>query len=178
MPSLSCAEKYRLLITNTPWAVTSYGSINRDILTIYCGDVNFAANPDAGPNVWIDLTTGANVYSVSHNGDQNANLCGPGSIAKTLDYIMLQNPVNIPGEQEAHIIILCDDALAPGSHPSVSAINALGGSEGLHAGKLMDDIVGTCIASSLIHELMHVTQMSSCKLYSITLLSARTPNLG
>jgi len=69
MPSLSCAEKYRLLITNTPWSVTSYGSINRDILTIYCGDGNFAANPNAGPNVWIDLSTGANIYSVPHNGE-------------------------------------------------------------------------------------------------------------
>lgn len=183
IPCLLSAEKYRLLITNTPWTVTSHGSINRDILTIYCGDSNFAANPDAGPNVWIDLSTGANVYSVPHNGDQNANLCRPGNLGQTLDYLTLQNPINRPGEQEAHIIILCDGTLTNGrstrSQPSVSAINALGGTEGLYAGKLIEDIVyATCIASVFLHELMHVTQMASCKWSSIALLSARTRHLG
>lgn len=186
IPSLFYVYKYRLLITNTPWTVTSYGSITRDILTIYCGDYNFAANPDAGPNVWTDLSTGTNVYSAIHNGDPNASLCPAGGLGETLDYLMVQNPINIQGEQEAHIIILCDGALTKGvspeattSQPSVSAIIALGGTAGLYPGKVIDNIVyATCIASVLVHELMHVTQMKSCEMPSKALLSARKPNLG
>ena len=167
--SFLCVDKYQSMITNTPWTVTSEGSISRDTLTIYCGDANFSPNPEAGSNVWTDLTTLANVYSTVHNGAQHGSLCQPGSLGQTLDSMEAQNP--IPSEQGTHIIVLCDETLtkggspeSTGSQPSVSTINALGGAAGLYPGKLIDNVVyASCIASVLLHELMHVTQSSSCK---------------
>lgn len=175
---MALVDKYHLLVQNTPWSITNRQSIVDDVLTIYCGDANFAANPEAGQNVWMDLTTFYNVYSVRHNDDPNARLCRPGDLASTLDYLMVQNPNHVAGEQAAHIIVLCDGALvkgrsadSTGSQPSVSAINALTGRAGLYPGKLMDDIVyAGCVAFTLLHELMHVTQMSSCKWLSLALL--------
>ena len=122
----------------------------------------FSPNFEAGSNVWTDLTTLANVYSTVHNGVQDGSLCQPGNLGQTLDSMEARNP--IPSEQGTHIIILCDDFLTTGSQPSVSALNSLGGAAGLHPGKMIDDVVyAFCIASVLLHELMHVTQSSSCK---------------
>ena len=59
------------------------------------------------------------------------------------------------------------------SQPSIQAIAALSGDEGLYEGKTMEDIVYTaCVSVVLIHELMYITQMASCKFLSSALCAS------
>ncbi len=69
------------------------------------------------------------------------------------------------------VIVLCPGSLETGDSPestgSVASIQALAniqGHAGIYPGKTVENIVyATCLATVLLHELMHVTQSALCK---------------
>ena len=173
-PSTSCCRlsltvssgKYSTASSNIPWTVTSHNSLEQDKLTIYCGGENFTPDDNLN-NAWIDLTSGIVVYGLDHNGDLGASVCGPNGLAFTLDSSS-NTQANAP---DYKIVVLCDGALIKGSSPDstgsqsgVAAIAALNGNAGLYPGKIIDNIsYTTALSFTLLHEMMHVTQSSSCK---------------
>lgn len=126
-----------------------------------------------GPNAWLDLSTLNIVYGPNQDENPNERIC-TNTLASTLDRLVVANP---SFEQDTNIIILCSEALVRGakpfSQPSIQAIAALPGDQGLYEGKTMHDIVyATYDSVVLIHELRHVTQMASCKFLSSTLCAS------
>ena len=163
------SAKYTYAANNVPWTVTNYNSLEFDGLSIYCGGENFTPNPSDGAdgNTWIDMTSFIIVYGLPHNGDDSANFCSAHGMASTLDSSSVKEDYTVGYK----IVVLCDSALIKGPSPDsigsqsgIGSIQALPQKAGLYPGKPMDSIVYTVALSfTLLHELMHVTQSSSCE---------------
>ena len=163
------SAKYTYAANNVKWDVTDENSLVSDGLTIYCGGDNFTPNTNDGANgnTWIDMTSMLIVYGLPHNGDDNADFCSVHGTASTLDVSLITNDPTA----EYKLIVLCDGALirgispdSTGSQSGIGAIQALPQRAGLYPGKLIDNIAYTVALSfTLLHELMHVTQSSSCE---------------
>ncbi|CAD6589330.1 MAG: hypothetical protein ASARMPREDX12_003727 [Alectoria sarmentosa] len=148
---------------HTPWGITNLQGLVADQVTIYCGGENFAPDVNAGPNAWTDLTSFITVFGLAHNNAPNAEFCSVAGLGATLDS---SSNVDPSSPTEYRIIVLCPGALEKGVSPestgSVASIQALAniqGLAGIYPGKTVDNVVyATCVASVLLHELMHVTQ--------------------
>ena len=163
------SAKYTDAAKTVPWTITDYDSLRFDGLSIYCGGENFTPNPSDGANgnTWIDMTSFIIVYGLPHNGDDNADFCSVHGTASTLDASLIMNDHTA----EYKLIVLCDGALIRGDSPDstgsqsgIGSIQALPQKAGLYPGKPIDYIAYTVALSfTLLHELMHVTQASSCE---------------
>ncbi|CAF9930561.1 hypothetical protein IMSHALPRED_008218 [Imshaugia aleurites] len=157
------SSRFQYAADNTPWTITNNQGLVADKVTIYCGGENFSPNPQAGPNAWTDLTSFITVYGLAHNNAADAQFCDVAGLGATLDSSSNVDPTS---PTEYRIIVLCPGALEKGVSPestgSVASIPDLAniqGLAGIYPGKTIDNVVyATCLATVLVHELMHVTQ--------------------
>ncbi|KAL9066088.1 MAG: hypothetical protein Q9161_007813 [Pseudevernia consocians] len=148
---------------NTPWDITNLQGLVADKVTIYCGGENFVPNVGAGVNAWTDLTSFITVFGIAHNNAPDAEFCSVAGLGATLDS---SSNVDPSSPTEYRIIVLCPGSLEKGGSPestgSVASIPAMAniqGLAGIYPGKTVDNVVyATCVATVLLHELMHVTQ--------------------
>ena len=162
------AARFQYAADNTPWDITNLQGLVADKVTIYCGGENFIPNVEAGANAWTDLTSFITVYGIAHNNAPNAEFCSVAGLGATLDS---SSNVDPSSPTEYRIIVLCPGSLEKGGSPestgSVASIPAMAniqGLAGIYPGKTIDNVVyATCLATVLLHELMHVTQSALCK---------------
>lgn len=114
------------------------------------------------------MTSFITVYGLAHNNAADAQFCDVAGLGATLDSSSNVDPTS---PTDYRIIVLCPGALEKGGSPestgSVASIPALAniqGLAGIYPGKTIDNVVyATCLATVLLHELMHVTQSALCE---------------
>ena len=122
----------------------------------------------AGPNSWTDMTSFIDIFGLAHNNAPNAQFCSIAGLGATLDS---SSNIDPSSPKEYRIIVLCPGSLEKGNSPestrsvaSIEALASIQGSAGIYPGKTVDNVVyATCLATVLVHELMHVTQSALCK---------------
>ena len=163
--------RYSTLLSTIPWTETEANSLINAKVTVYCGDANFVAfdTDDATGSKWMDLTTAYVFYGPSHSGNANANFCGSGAIAQTLNHGHISNPTANPTESDIQVLILCDAALVRGAATQTTqsrgTLQEIYNAGELAVGRSITDIgYQHTLSWTVLHELFHAALTNISKL--------------